>query len=1187
MDVIKHLRKDIRHKEHRNSLNCFRCALCNEDFIGEFDYIHHLKHKWIHRYDLHQAACCGRFQEVGQLIFTEDANVTGASHQVNPSSQLGFTPMHCAAFRGYSRCLKVMLSWPDGNPNIPDQQGQTPVHLAARCGRATSLRLLLDNGGKLDLKDESGQTPIQLARCHDDCMNEILIHQILAMFSKFRLKTFKVASRKDEETNENVEGATCAEISSEFGAFDDVSRWACQIAAMISELRRKKITAKRSISLEEHNETSDSEPKDYTEDSCFSEKDLETNESIEKLGASSVDDFSELGDSDNVTHCGNLEKICSSVIDDVEKGQEIIGTGTNKIITECRFTEVSSEMLPYEILARGEHAVDAFKTALAEGTASASRLKIIVVGEVGAGKTSLTRSLCGQPFIDTREKTRGIQTASISEPIITSSKVDETWKHADPNESHCDELTARCVNLPGLPWTSENFDLRELVDQLAVTTYPGLQTPSIPTLDSPEYVRRVVTEPSVTIQDSPRKYPATLVARKLSSAATEESSVKKIFWDFAGHQLYEPMHHVFMNSNSLYLVVFNLLKMSKSPEKSLRKIHYWLNSIASHTSSSTPVMLVGTQKLRVNILVDSQFIHTARGFCEEKFAHMFGNRLVRSLDDDILFVVENSNAHDDAGIVKLKDAIARDISASGKTWFVNQELPLKWLHCEEEIIEHQKDPESKKCLDISAVKELLEDKCQTTFSDHEFNSMLTFFHDSGLILLPGIMHDVSEESVGKDLVILSPQYLVDIMTSIHEVPKNNENHFKRQFSNEFKKLKEEGRVAGTLLEHIWKDKVEDVDVLAELLSSFKLLHALYTESDKKVASCPTEAKEFIIPCMLKDKSDESFSKRWLKACKDWEDLTETEHKFVFDFGGFLPPPLFDYFLVHVYHHSCKSKGMKPILQRRGGIFSISNRYLFCTKLVLKDCQIWVHARCKKGEHFSHLASVLKKKVSEICRQYFKFLKFICGPPCPHKDCPGATFNADDLQRPCESSSSGSEKSSESGEDEAGSSTQNRAVTSSKCGDNEKRIHVISVDPESYHPPYWCRSVDLSKLLSHWNPDLNVQKEIPLPALAEEDMEELKECAVDECCITNVSNKLGNNWKDLGRELSVEESKMDNISEENHEQKERGIKVILSWKNHLGSSAVVSLLASALKKISRKDLAEQLVSHCKNCHSSKN
>ena len=274
------------------------------------------------------------------------------------------------------------------------------------------------------------------------------------------------------------------------------------------------------------------------------------------------------------------------------------------------FFLVSSEMLPYEILARGEDGVNAFKTAVAEGTARASRLKIMVVGEVGAGKTSLTRSLCGEPFDDTRKKTRGIQTASTSDPIIQRTKLDESWKHADPDVSHYDEMIARSVckelkeklqrgNLPGLPSTSGESDLEQLLKRLAVTTFPGLLTPSRPDSNNQEQVSHVVTEPSVAIDNTPRKYPATLVAKKLSCATSEFSSVKKIIWDFAGHKLYEPMHHVFMNSRSLYLVVFNLVKMEKSPEKCLCKIQYWLNSIASHTHSQTPVILVGTHKAKV------------------------------------------------------------------------------------------------------------------------------------------------------------------------------------------------------------------------------------------------------------------------------------------------------------------------------------------------------------------------------------------------------------------------------------------------------------------------------------------------------------------------------------------------------------------------------------------------------------
>jgi uncharacterized C2H2 Zn-finger protein len=101
--LIKHLRKSGTHREQKEA---FWCPLCGESFLSIIGYIDHLQQKRIHKYDLHQAACCGRFQDVGQMIHTEDAGVTGASHKVKPVASLqhlGKTPLHCAAFAGYSR----------------------------------------------------------------------------------------------------------------------------------------------------------------------------------------------------------------------------------------------------------------------------------------------------------------------------------------------------------------------------------------------------------------------------------------------------------------------------------------------------------------------------------------------------------------------------------------------------------------------------------------------------------------------------------------------------------------------------------------------------------------------------------------------------------------------------------------------------------------------------------------------------------------------------------------------------------------------------------------------------------------------------------------------------------------------------------------------------------------------------
>ena len=103
--LIEHLRKSFKHKRQESNTT-FWCSKCNVNFQSKRGYIHHLQQKRIHIYDLHQAACCGRFQDVAKFIRNQQANETGASHIVKPGGllyQRGMTPMHCAAFRGYSR----------------------------------------------------------------------------------------------------------------------------------------------------------------------------------------------------------------------------------------------------------------------------------------------------------------------------------------------------------------------------------------------------------------------------------------------------------------------------------------------------------------------------------------------------------------------------------------------------------------------------------------------------------------------------------------------------------------------------------------------------------------------------------------------------------------------------------------------------------------------------------------------------------------------------------------------------------------------------------------------------------------------------------------------------------------------------------------------------------------------------
>ena len=164
--LLSHLRHSKKHKGPRGSFNNY-CFTCNQGFSLKKGFIQHLENKTIHRHDLHQVACNGHYQFVQQFMRSQYANQTGSSHRITKSQgsrQIGFTPMHCAAFGGHEMSLQIMLGWSDGNPNVVDPfDGRTPVHLAAWKGNVKCLRLLLKHGGDYTMKDKSGITAMGLA----------------------------------------------------------------------------------------------------------------------------------------------------------------------------------------------------------------------------------------------------------------------------------------------------------------------------------------------------------------------------------------------------------------------------------------------------------------------------------------------------------------------------------------------------------------------------------------------------------------------------------------------------------------------------------------------------------------------------------------------------------------------------------------------------------------------------------------------------------------------------------------------------------------------------------------------------------------------------------------------------------------------------------------------------------------
>ena len=92
-------------------------------------------------------------------------------------------------------------------------------------------------------------------------------------------------------------------------------------------------------------------------------------------------------------------------------------------------------------------------------------------------------------------------------------------------------------------------------------------------------------------------------------------------------------------------------------------------------------------------------------------------------------------------------------------------------------------------------------------------------------------------------------------------------------------------------------------------------------------------------------------------------------------------------------------------------------------------------------------------MADICKEYFRFMKFTSGPPCPNPSCPGASIDGKVLE-----SDSSSESSCEEEEEEIEIKRDSREET--RKSQNRKRQHVVQIYPQAPMTPLWCNRTPL-------------------------------------------------------------------------------------------------------------------------------
>ena len=231
--------------------------------------------------------------------------------------------------------------------------------------------------------------------------------------------------------------------------------------------------------------------------------------------------------------------------------------------------------------------------------------------------------------------------------------------------------------------------------------------------------------------------------------------------DFAGQKQYRPMHHCFITSRAMYLVVFNLQKIIEYVEAEgsttlpnpFEEIRYWLYSIHAHVfppeegDNLRRVCLVGTHRSppkpdqgrpitdkeikMINERLRREFSEDSR--CINLFHYMGSKMIFAAVENSI--DGKNEKYRRRSGAAHLQNELK---VLSKKLKFLDEDHPLIWLRFEQRLIKLRQELSDQKLplfVTVEYVKKLAES--QGVDDDESCRLALNFFHDTGKIICLG------------------------------------------------------------------------------------------------------------------------------------------------------------------------------------------------------------------------------------------------------------------------------------------------------------------------------------------------------------------------------------------------------------------------------------------------------------------
>ena len=526
---------------------------------------------------------------------------------------------------------------------------------------------------------------------------------------------------------------------------------------------------------------------------------------------------------------------------------------------------------------------------MALGSKPWNRSKVLLVGEGRVGKTSLCNTMLGRPFVET-ESTAGLQQLSCDVHSAAAGSNGRWTEHTKP-EKEFEAGVAQLIKM--MESTEKHIEISDKSnhEQLSPRNYfkksrdpeddrsfNGKGLHNTDTLEScgeftrnsnkgnmTEGINRTKSnvESSIPLIESD----VPLVMKYLDEVRVHDSALILSLFDFGGQSVFNIIHHLFLTSYGVYVVVFNMLSMldDNNREPSLNELSFWIKSIYMHTLSSVtgkmaPVFLVGTHKDKVNKPTKLKQISDT---IKRRFERHTGWPSIEE-NGDLCFFPVNNRISKPNGILqylakcfqKKQDVMSFEVLIRIEcivkdSDFVKVSKPLTWLRALDELLATKKSFLTLEEASLIAKENWVEVDAVPLF--------LSFLNDMGVVLW------LDEEGL-RDVVILDIfSFFVEPATLIicNHICKHSDStiHHKdlqsacRKYrQKEWSEMTQRGLVSQELIEFLLSHKVvaKNISVVINMMLKYGLIVRLEHAQDRSsnILPAPPFPTYYLVPALL-------------------------------------------------------------------------------------------------------------------------------------------------------------------------------------------------------------------------------------------------------------------------------------------------------------------------------------------------